>query len=389
VDLTLTDEQELIRDSVARLLAKRSGPEQVRAAEATGFDPELWGALVAVGLPAMALPEDVGGGGSTLAGLGIAVEACGAALASAPVVEVAVAGRALARHGRAEEAARVAAGAVVVVAPRPAADGVATLVPGAGAAEGAVVLHRGHLVLAPHDPGAPVPRALSALGAADVAVDHDLVVLAAEPDAEAAHTRLADEWRSLTAAWLVGLAQHSLDLAVRYATERHQFGVPIGSFQALQHRMADRATDVEGARLLARKALWALDGGEPEAAAHPAMAFARAAEVAQRTASDALHVHGGYGFMEEYDVQLAFRRAKAVRLLVGDPHDDLAAVTDRCFGPVGAPLPDAASVVLGPVDPARRPARPGPRAWTSASPRRWRPSGPRPGPSWAATSPTR
>lgn len=358
MDLTLSDEQELIRDSVAGMLATRSDSGQVRAAEATGFDPALWEALVAVGLPAMALPEAVGGGGAPLATLGVALEACGAALASAPVVEVAVAGRALARHGRPDDARRVAEGTVLVVAPRPAADGMATLVPGAGAAEGVVALHRGHLVLVPHGPGGPVPHTLSALGAADVPIRSDLAVLAADPDAGAAHAVVADEWRALTAAWLVGLAQRSLDLAVAYASERHQFGVPIGSFQALQHRLADRATDVEGARLLARKALWALDGGEPEAEALPAMAFAHAAEVAQRTAADALHVHGGYGFMEEHDVQLAFRRAKAVRLLVGDPHDDLLAVADRCFGPVGAPLPDEASVVLGPIAPARRPDRP-------------------------------
>ncbi len=74
---------------------------------------------------------------------------------------------------------------------------------------------------------------------------------------------------------------------------------------------------------MARKALWALDGDEPEAAAYPAMAFALASDVAQRTASASLHVHGGYGFMEEYDVQLYFRRAKATRLLAGDPRDGL------------------------------------------------------------------
>ncbi|HEU5149954.1 MAG TPA: acyl-CoA dehydrogenase family protein, partial [Iamia sp.] len=82
-----------------------------------------------------------------------------------------------------------------------------------------------------------------------------------------------------------------------------------------------------------------------------------AGRVAQQAAAVSLHVHGGYGFMEEYDVQLYFRRAKTVRLLAGDPRDDLLHVADRCFGPVGAPLPDAESIVLGPLAPDRRPDR--------------------------------
>ena len=127
MDLTLTDEQELIRDSVARLLAKHSGPEQVREAEAAGFDPVLWDALVAMGLPAMTLPGSVDGGDSTLTDLGVALEECGAALATAPVVEAAVAGRALAAAGDDAHARAVASGAVVVASPR--AGG--RLVPGA------------------------------------------------------------------------------------------------------------------------------------------------------------------------------------------------------------------------------------------------------------------
>ncbi|MGI8936730.1 MAG: acyl-CoA dehydrogenase [Iamia sp.] len=355
MDLTLTDEQEMIRDGAARLLAKLSGPEEVRAAEATGFDPALWDALVAMGIPAMTLPEAVGGGGSTLADLGVAVEECGAALAAAPVVEVAVAGRAMARLGLDERAAAIAEGAVATTSPRPAVGDTATLVPGAGQAAHVLVLRGDDLVWA--SGGATAPVALSSLAAADVDLA-EAEVLASGDEAGAAHARAADEWRALTASWLVGLAQRALDLGVGYATERYQFGVPIGSFQSLQHRLADLATEVEGARLVARKALWALDGDEPEATAYPVMAFALAADVAQRTASASLHVHGGYGFMEEYDIQLYFRRAKATGLMAGDPRDELHAVADRCFGPVGHQLADDQSVVLGPIAPARRPDRP-------------------------------
>lgn len=358
MDLTLTDEQELIRDSVAKLLAKLSGPAQVRAAEADGFDPVLWAALVEMGVPAMTLPEAVGGGGSTLSDLGVALEECGAALATAPVVEAAVAGRALAALGQDERAAAVAAGEIVVASPRASW----ALVPGAGAAAAALLFDGEALVVAERSDADraerwPVPRATSSIAVADVPTEAPHRVLLTGAEAAAAHARLADEWRALTAASLVGLAARALAIGVQYATERTQFGVPIGSFQALQHQLADVATDVEGARLVARKALWALDTGEPEAAAFPAIAFALAARVAQRAAAVSLHVHGGYGFMEEYDIQLHFRRAKTLRLLAGDPRDDLLHVADRCFGPVGAALPDDESVVLGPIDPARRAER--------------------------------
>ncbi|MCB1039590.1 MAG: hypothetical protein KDA94_08695, partial [Acidimicrobiales bacterium] len=87
----------------------------------------------------------------------------------------------------------------------------------------------------------------------------------------------------------------------QYAIDRKQFDVPVGSFQAVQHRFADLATDLDGADLLSNKAVWALDVGDPIAASFPGMAFWFAGDTAQRAASWSLHVHGGYGFMEEYD----------------------------------------------------------------------------------------
>jgi alkylation response protein AidB-like acyl-CoA dehydrogenase len=354
VHLDLTDDQELIRDSISRLLAKTSGPEEVRAAEETGFDPTLWDALVDMGIVAMALPEAVGGADASLATLGIALEECGAALATVPVVETVVAARALARLGAVDQASAAAEGAVLTASPRPGT----TLVAGAAASTGALLLDGDDLVwVTPGEGGWPAVRAMSSIALADVADPSERTVLATGADARAAHDLLSDEWRALTAAWLVGLAQRALDIGVQYATERHQFGVPIGSFQAVQHRLADCSTALEGARLVARKALWALDSGEPEVLAYPAMAFALAAETAQDTASASLHVHGGYGFMEEYDIQLYFRRAKALRLLAGDPRDDLVAVADRCFGPVGAPIDEEDLIVLGPIPPERRPSR--------------------------------
>jgi alkylation response protein AidB-like acyl-CoA dehydrogenase len=138
----------------------------------------------------------------------------------------------------------------------------------------------------------------------------------------------------LTAGALVGLAGAALELGVEYAKQRQQFGVPIGSFQALAHRLADVATAVEGAQLLVREAAWAVDEDEPDAIALARMAFLFAARAAQDTSATALHVHGGYGFTLEYDVQLYLRRAKAWPLALGDPRRGALHLADALFGPV-------------------------------------------------------
>jgi len=121
---------------------------------------------------------------------------------------------------------------------------------------------------------------------------------------------------------------------VAYAKSRHQFGVPIGSFQSIARDLADAATAVDGARLLAREAAWAADEAPDELAALASMAFLFAGRTAQQAAGAALHVHGGYGYMLEYDIQLYYRRAKAWTLAAGDPRRGVQHLADALFGPV-------------------------------------------------------
>jgi len=130
---------------------------------------------------------------------------------------------------------------------------------------------------------------------------------------------------------LVGLGREAQAIGIQYAKDRKQFDVAIGTFQAVQHRFADLATDLDGADLLSNKAVWALDVGDPIEASFPSMAFWFAGDTAQRAAAWSLHVHGGYGFMEEYDIQLHFRRAKATRLVLGDPRRELQALAGRLW----------------------------------------------------------
>jgi alkylation response protein AidB-like acyl-CoA dehydrogenase len=342
MDLSPTDEQRQLADALNQLLDRVSTPEAVRAAESRrGFDPAVFAALTEMGVWAMGLPESVGGMGAALADLAVVARSCGSHAAAVPAVEVLVAGRVLA--GGVADAGRlagVADGATIVTfAPRPADGDTATVVPAGAVADAVVALTGDDLVVvdAPGRDGAAFPNTAHA-PLADLAVGAGAagrVVLASGPAAHAAFAAAQDEWRVLAAAWLCGLARSALDLGVAYATERRQFGVPIGSFQAVAHPLADVACSLDGADLLGAKAIWALDDSEPIGPRFAASAFAFAGEVAERAVKVALHTHGGYGFMDEYDIQLLFRRAKATRLLLGDPRHGLQVVADR-IAPVDA-----------------------------------------------------
>ena len=335
--LNHTDEQLALRDAVAGFLDKASNAEAVREAEPLGWDPKVWEGLTAIGVPTLGVSEDLGGSGATLRDLAVVAEACGGRLASAPVVETMVAARLLARFADAAAPGRVLGalaegGGPVTLAVRPAVDGHAALVPGAAVAAAVIALDGDDLVLVEgsQTPSSPSNLGSAPLGDVDLAVE-TRTVLATGEAAHAAHDLAVDEWRALTARWLVGLGREAQALGVQYAKDRKQFDVPVGSFQAIQHRFADLATDLDGADLLSNKAVWALDVADPVASSFPSMAFWFAGDVAQRAAVWGLHVHGGYGFMEEYDIQLHFRRAKATRLLLGDPRRELIALAGRLW----------------------------------------------------------
>ncbi len=333
--LQLTEEQDALRGAVARFLEKASTAEAVRETEPLGWDPNVWAGLTAMGVPTLGVAEDQGGSGATLRDLAVVAEACGTRLAAAPVVETMVAARLLARFpggGAPVLAALAEGGAPLAIALHPAVDGIARIVPGAAVAAAVVALHGDDLVVLVQDQRPTSPANLGSAPLADVDLGSGTpVVLATGPDAHRAHALAVDEWRALTARWLIGLAREAQAIGVQYAKDRKQFNVAVGSFQAVQHRFADLATDLDGADLLANKAVWALDVGDAVATSFPAMAFWFAGDTAERTASWGLHVHGGYGFMEEYDIQMLFRRAKATRLLLGDPRRELMTLADRLW----------------------------------------------------------
>jgi alkylation response protein AidB-like acyl-CoA dehydrogenase len=321
VDLNLSDEQQQLVDSFGALYAKESPPERVRAAEPTGHDPELWLRLLENGALEMAVDERAGGWGASLLDLALVAEQHGRHLGSAPLIEAQAAARLLARLGShlgpgstwagAELLESALAGArLVTFALHPPVDGVLPLVP-AGAVADDVVYFDGtslrHLELG--DPRRTVST-IGSLPLADISVPSATTELSSGAGAVAAFDEAVNEWMILMAGALVGLAGRALDIGVEYVKERKAFGVPIGSFQAVSHGLADAATALDGGMLLAREAAWS---AEVEPARTPELgplAFGFCTEAAREASYRSLHYHGGYGFMVEYDIQLYFRRAR-------------------------------------------------------------------------------
>jgi alkylation response protein AidB-like acyl-CoA dehydrogenase len=324
MDLALSDEQEQLVDSFADLFAKQAAPERVRAAEPLGHDAVLWDTLVATGTTAMAVAEDAGGWGASLLDLALVAELAGRAIAPAPLIETQVAARLLASLSSPEAAAvleqTLAGSAITTLAVRPSRGGRLGLVPAGAVAQTVVALDGDRLVALPA--AAQSPRPVENLGSqplADLAITDDAVVLAQGEPALAAFDHAIDEWLVLTAAAVTGMGARALEIASEYVTERRAWGVPIGTFQAVSHPIANSATALDGARLLGHKAAWAADVGDARAAELAAMAFAFACESANDATYHAVHVHGGYGFMLEYDVQLHYRRARGWARVWGEP----------------------------------------------------------------------
>ena len=125
-----------------------------------------------------------------------------------------------------------------------------------------------------------------------------------------------DRSRAYVSAHGVGLAQGALDMAVKHVRERKQFGKPIGSFQGVQFKIADMAVKIELARNIMYKAAWLLDNGKADTNV-TAMAKMYAARIAVEVVDEALQLHGGYGYFDDYDIERFYRAAKVLEIYEG------------------------------------------------------------------------
>ncbi len=152
-------------------------------------------------------------------------------------------------------------------------------------------------------------------------------------------SRALDRGALATAAQLLGLGQQLLDLTVAYVKERHQFGVPIGSFQAVKHHLADALLQLEFARPVIYGAAWSLATDQPDASRAASHAKAAAGDAARLVGRQALQCHGAIGYTVEYDLHLYLKRVWALSESFGSASAHRRRVADWLLGPY--PEPDA------------------------------------------------
>jgi alkylation response protein AidB-like acyl-CoA dehydrogenase len=126
-----------------------------------------------------------------------------------------------------------------------------------------------------------------------------------------------DETRTGVAAQGVGIAKGATDRALAYAKEREQFGRPIGDFQAIQHKLADMYTQIEAARMLTYKSAWSVDHAEGQLTTLASMAKEFASRVAVHCSQEAVQIHGGAGYVNDFDVERFYRDAKITQIYEG------------------------------------------------------------------------
>lgn len=356
MDFTFTEEQETIAKLARELFERRATPARLTELEGgVRYDEALWKELASVDLLGTALPESVGGNGGGFLELGVLLAEVGWGVAPVPAFATLVLGAdPIARQGSPEQQQRylpdVVAGNRILTAglaepgrsdPRiPATtarrdgtnwrlDGVKELVPAAQLADTMLIpamLEGGEVrifLLATDTRGVEVRpvETTSREPHADVFIDGALV---SEQD------RLDGDVESLDTRALValcaiqlGVADRALHLAAAYTTEREQFGRPIGSFQAVQQRMADAFIDVEAIRWTTWHAAWLLAHGRPADRAARIAKF-WAAEAGSRVAATAQHVHGGIGIDTTYPLHRYFLWAKHNELTLGPASQQLA-----------------------------------------------------------------
>jgi alkylation response protein AidB-like acyl-CoA dehydrogenase len=354
MQLALSEEQTLLRESFAKLLNVESTPARIRAAEPLGYDAALWAELVAFGIPAMRVPEAAGGGGMSLLDAALIAEEAGRHLAPAPIIESIVAARLLAELGGEglTWCGKVVAGeAIVAVALHEAGLGPQQLVAGGAIADGILYLDEDEVVLLAGTPSKSAPDNLGRAPLELIDLEHPQGrtrhIIAHGPDARYAFQAALEEWKILTAAALAGLGRKALEMAAAYASEREAFGRLIGTYQGVSHPLGDSITDIEGAQLLTWRAIWAIARGREDAAASVSSAFWFAAKSAATASIRSLRTFGGYGLSVEYDIQLYFRRGKSMALPLGDPKAELMRAADRLWGDARwSPLPDPGPIEI-------------------------------------------
>ncbi len=363
MDFALSAEQELLKKEARHFLETECPKSMVKKLEASelGYSPEMWKKMADLGWLGLILPEAYGGVGGSLLDLAVMLEEVGRTTAPSPIFSTMVMGvLPILEAGNEQQKnhllPRVANGEILLTMAiaEPEADyqpqylsthathhkdgvfsitGTKLFVQNAHTANYLLVVARTGKVNAAGD------------GISIFIIDSDtsgvastpLITIAADKQFEVTLDKVPcsnnDVLGGLNKGWpivestlrkatalqcveMVGVAHKALELTAGYAATRIQFARPIGSFQAVQHRLADMLTDVESARWLSYQAVWRLDKGLP-AAREVSIAKAWTSDACQRVVSGAHHIHGGVGFDVDYDLHYHFRWSKALELNLG------------------------------------------------------------------------
>ena len=363
--LTLSEDQLILKETAKSFLAEKSPVSRMRelrdTEDATGFSRALWKEMAEMGWTGIVFPEEFGGAGMGYGELGAMLEECGRVLAPEPFVSTVLLGGnavllggsdpmkkdllpgvcsgdlilalAFQEHGRFEPYA------VATRAEREGdgyrIDGRKQFVLDGHVADQLILVartsgepgDRDGLTLFALEPGAPglsIQRNLMVDGrnAADVvfegvAIPADRVLGRVDAGAELLDAVFARAAIGLSAEML-GTFDEIFERTLAYIKDREPFGVKIGTFQALRHRIADMWCELELARSVVRDALSALDEGREDALQMASAAKARCSDVSNQIAGEALQMFGGIGMTDEEEIGLFFKRAKAAELTLGD-----------------------------------------------------------------------
>jgi alkylation response protein AidB-like acyl-CoA dehydrogenase len=314
VDFDLSPDQREIKDVARELLTARSPFAKVReAAEAGEYDGALWSELVALGWPGIAVAQEHGGQGLGAVELAVLLEELGYACAATPFLSTAAAAAVIQAAGTDEQQTRWLPG--LVSGELRAGIGTRELAADAAGAEVVVVLD-----------GDEAQLLVSPKTEAFVSIDPTRRFATVTGEGETLGPGAADRIRAALAAEVVGVCQRALDMTLSYVKERKQFGVPVGSFQAVAHRCAEMLLHTESARSTAYYAAWAADADLQLLGEAAALAGAAAAEAGQSVTAGAIQMHGGIGFTWEADVHWLYKRAQLDTTLLGGARRHRAAL---------------------------------------------------------------
>jgi len=363
MDFDLGEEQVMLKTSARDFLEKECPRKLVRdmMEDERGHSPELWRKMARLGWQGLAFPEEYGGVGSSFLDLVVLLEEMGRALVPGPFVPSVVhAGRTILTAGTEEQKQRflpaIARGEIIMTLAL-TEDGGVSVPSGIGvtavASDGGFVLNGTRLFV----PDAHVADHIVCVartgegsgedGISLFVVDAKAEGLLVEPLATMTGEKLCevtfrdvdvpadsllgernhgwpvvrnalDEATVAECAWMIGGARWILETCVTYAKEREQFGVPIGTFQAIQHKLANVAVEVEGATSIVYYAAWTVDEKDPGQTLAASVAKAWCSDTYRHAAFEGIQVHGGIGFTWDHDMHLYFKRAKSSQVAFGD-----------------------------------------------------------------------